>query len=748
MLKTQIFSGRGNVLFSWIKIILFSTVIWIVVIILSYNVAKQLIEEQITAINSGITAQIRGVLDNQFSEIEAVGLEIADAAFTPVVLISHKSEIAGVSHAYRDMVDHFRVTRATHGFIEEISLIHSDAEILITEDGILEYPLSGPNVLEFFIQVLSTLVTRPEWDRAAWIISPENKLYYIRAMMMEQHLKPAYLLIKIDDIQQRNILAAIQPEYYCILYVIDQNKNVLFSSGSVPEQFPGQQADMFLKNNVSEIIQDVGAFSAMKSEYADLLCCSFIPENIFLSDLNKLRNIFLGVSSAVAVICLILTVFFVFIHYRPLKKIISSFETELDLIPEKWNEYKQIESYAGQLLRQNKLNGERLRFLEEKMRNNNLERFLKGLLHYDQLHEAVRRNLPVTASWVLIQIKIAGSDFSSEVISLFLAALSDRPPDEIEFREIVYLEDTALVFAMVHGDDKEFEDKIYRFFKDSSRDFSKISDYKPVIVISRVFNKIEQAGFYYSECRKRLKEAEFFGQNDVLYAEAENPSDFIYLDSQEQKLLSEAVFSGDDVKTRIVLDSIIQKIEKKESGNADAARCMLFSTFTVLLQIQAETPGGSGHGLNDSFHAYSDFIKSEDINSMKQALTDIALIICGDINNARNEHKTRMLDKIINYVDTNLSDENMYLPSIADHFGMTPKYLSGFFKENSGNGLAEYIRRKRIEEACRLLEGKLTVKEIAGLTGFSNIISFNRTFKRIKKITPTVFRREIKMKAR
>ena len=63
------------------------------------------------------------------------------------------------------------------------------------------------------------------------------------------------------------------------------------------------------------------------------------------------------------------------------------------------------------------------------------------------------------------------------------------------------------------------------------------------------------------------------------------------------------------------------------------------------------------------------------------------------------------------------------------------------FKKTYRMSFKEYLLNVRIGYACRLLlEGSISISEIAYESGFENISNFNRQFKRIKGLTPKAFK--------
>jgi AraC-like DNA-binding protein len=71
---------------------------------------------------------------------------------------------------------------------------------------------------------------------------------------------------------------------------------------------------------------------------------------------------------------------------------------------------------------------------------------------------------------------------------------------------------------------------------------------------------------------------------------------------------------------------------------------------------------------------------------------------------------------------------------------MNSSYLSRYYKEQAGEGLAEYIARVRIGRAKELLAGDLPLAAVAGKVGLSGDIALIKLFKRFEGVTPGRFK--------
>jgi AraC family transcriptional regulator, transcriptional activator for feuABC-ybbA operon len=74
---------------------------------------------------------------------------------------------------------------------------------------------------------------------------------------------------------------------------------------------------------------------------------------------------------------------------------------------------------------------------------------------------------------------------------------------------------------------------------------------------------------------------------------------------------------------------------------------------------------------------------------------------------------------------------------LAQRAALTPKYFGTIFRQATGQSVAEYLLRLRIEEAKRLLrQRRFTVQEVAERVGIGDLYYFSKQFKRIEGIPP------------
>lgn len=106
---------------------------------------------------------------------------------------------------------------------------------------------------------------------------------------------------------------------------------------------------------------------------------------------------------------------------------------------------------------------------------------------------------------------------------------------------------------------------------------------------------------------------------------------------------------------------------------------------------------------------------------------------------------TDRFDKINKFILKNF-DKDISLPEIASVANMGITTFCNFFKEHYRVTFIAYVNSIRIGNACKLLnDNNQNVSEVAYTCGFKNLANFNRQFKKFKNMTPSEFKRNMKV---
>ena len=99
------------------------------------------------------------------------------------------------------------------------------------------------------------------------------------------------------------------------------------------------------------------------------------------------------------------------------------------------------------------------------------------------------------------------------------------------------------------------------------------------------------------------------------------------------------------------------------------------------------------------------------------------------------------------HLDVCMNQSKMYLnpklslQDMAAEIGTNRTYLSEYLNTTLNMTFYEYVNEFRVREACRIMDAmtaddRKSMTEIAELAGFNSISTFNRSFRKMKGVTP------------
>lgn len=99
--------------------------------------------------------------------------------------------------------------------------------------------------------------------------------------------------------------------------------------------------------------------------------------------------------------------------------------------------------------------------------------------------------------------------------------------------------------------------------------------------------------------------------------------------------------------------------------------------------------------------------------------------------------------RAMEYVDVNYS-RGVTVEELAADLGLTRKYLSRLFKDETGISPQQYLLKYRLDKASELLRTTaLSVKEVSYSVGYKDPLLFSRMFKQLFGLSPRQYREKI-----
>jgi AraC-like DNA-binding protein len=215
---------------------------------------------------------------------------------------------------------------------------------------------------------------------------------------------------------------------------------------------------------------------------------------------------------------------------------------------------------------------------------------------------------------------------------------------------------------------------------------------------------------------------------------------YYYFPLEVEQQLVNLVKTGDPSKTSALIDAVYKENFMIHDIPPVFERVLVANLLGALLKIVQAHPQieqAIAARLWDITHFYDSSEREQVFNEMRELYCSVCLVY----KQKRSGHSERLMDSIMRYIEQQYGENVLSVGSIAEHFGLTPQYLSGLFKKSTGQNLADYVVMVRIREAKRLMSNPdYTIAQIAIMVGYANDIGFIRVFKKNEGVTPGAFR--------
>lgn len=248
--------------------------------------------------------------------------------------------------------------------------------------------------------------------------------------------------------------------------------------------------------------------------------------------------------------------------------------------------------------------------------------------------------------------------------------------------------------------------------------------------VSGVYLKPEDMARAYEETKSILG-CRHAHEGNILFPEDVQRSDELpILTMAASNKLREYVMAGDVTRSEEFIRSYLQNRYLR-----DRDYVQLFSGIRgILLQIAADLSVFD----EDDIPFFTPTCSRDEQTC---ALADACRALCASFSDRRRSYNEQLKRGLLKYLEENYANPDVYGKSVAAHFSISEKYLSTFFREQTGVGFSNYLENLRLTQAAQLLDNsQFTVNEIANMVGFNSPNTFYKAFRRMYSISPSAYR--------
>ena len=762
---------RYSVLVPWVASYVLIMLIPLVFSVIVYLKTVNIIRLDITETNAATLKQIQQTLDGHLREIEELSIRINSNAKVRTLMdvfsgdYRHESRHETVKNVL-DMNSELSTYALANGYIKEFSLFFVEGDFVWSAYSIFDKK-------SFFEKsIFSQETSYSEWlsrMNVKYVNHYSGKsdggITFLQSLPIGSLKAKANLLVTLDVNKIRELITNAGWYENNIIYILDQDDRILFSSsitadGPVPII---HYADMSDNYGIHEAKTKTGKYviSYISSQRAQWKYVCFVPFAVFSEKAVYVKYLTLIGLLFCALIESLIALYFLKKNYHPLNHVITYLKAITGFLNKNKNEFGFIEDSIAHVFQEKERIGLELLRQNAALRGNIILKLLKGRYgaHYPDVESlntygiSFRSDFFVVALFYLDEYAESetaeNEESDEEKLKLFQNILAEAMSNIFGEKYLSFVVEADDIIAAVinfiikpatnwKSESEERFKKLEVFFQEKHR-------LTCTMAVSAVHETAKGINLAYREALDALEYQLFDWSSRVLFyedvKEAKNKSlNYSYTGETEQKLIN-SIISGNFELSRTILDEVFHENFTSGRSGVQLAKCLMIDLVSTYLKAL------NSRGLLEETQILGDKISIQELyecrtlEEIKQKLCEFLGLVCSYTLEYKEKHgEGRVIKKIISLVESNFSNANLNIASLADLMKMNPKYISSVYRAETGDSIITLINKTRIRFAKELLKSDLNISDVALAVGYGNSNAFIRIYKKYEGITPGRFR--------
>jgi two-component system response regulator YesN len=541
--------------------------------------------------------------------------------------------------------------------------------------------------------------------------------------------------------------------------VADANRNVIFQSA----EMSADTVEGLVRNNgealaVGEIVAG-GTSYLFSYEQAAVYGWQYYgvtPINEFNRQAASLRNFIILICSVLMVVGFALAFIFTFRIYNPIKKIrdvliAGEGVQELPFPAATKNELNAIGDGVYQLKQVNELYKSKLTLASLDRLEHSLLHLLQGsrIIGEEDAHQLLSTHFGFrSADYLCCTIYFEFKDrfykdiqdvdrivILNKLARLIAGLLKEHVPNYVfEYSRHLYV-------CVLNAQDDDPLNRLNQALDNLLKTFQYDALFCIIHVgVGQAYNELGAIHKSYNEAMTALQNRDPQFDFQVIYSQSlEIEHRFYYAFVDENKILNN-LRKGDLDAAEEAIRDVLRQNEMRNVSHQNI-HLLLTELYHTTLRYGTEREKGYNGLVTEEEHLILSGITQPPVDADMKL--ELIIRLCRQLSHRTvdpDSHTGAMVKAIILYIENNYS-KDMYLETISQEIGVSPKYVSRMFKEKTGMNLTDYISLFRVEKAKELLlQTKDSINDIAQQVGIYSRATFQRLFKKYEGVSPNEFR--------
>ncbi|BFT70688.1 helix-turn-helix domain-containing protein [Paenibacillus sp. P36] len=780
-IKINLWKKRKSVIFTWLISYSAVFIIPILMSLILYRESSNTLRSEIHRANNTMLQQVRETIDTQVEMMQRLSMELTWNTRVQSLIYTRMSSSDEQYTAYQ-VAKEFQMYQTSYANVDQFYVTWEAENTVLLPSSTRDYQAGFETIHDTGVISYADWLKLVKMNRSTifTVLPRKDSAYSKQSLALITRLpagsgsRPTGSVVVMADVERFNkAIAKVQSFSGGYVYVLDEAHKVLLSNTSTG--LPPSVLDQLGRSESGVIYtktsDEQSEIYYLNSEVSKLTYISVIPSKVYWQKAVYVRNV-MYISVAISLIgAAILTLFFMRRNYSPIQRLVKVLAgaEAVQGSQQEGNELSFIHRAVSDTLSEKEAIRVQLQQQHNMLRSNMLARLLKGRLDGP---------IPLQESLNSHQIELLSEDFAvllffmeaPEEVNISISSIGPYEKSRLAqfiltnvVEELVGMrghrgyvaEVDDMLACIVNFSSEEEEGRLQQLVSISVEAQQFLLEryrMKLTLSISRAHSTIPGIAAAYQEAMDAMEYKLVLGKQKIIAYEQlrKEPMTGYYYPLQIEQRLMNFIKIGDLAHAREVLDEVVDRNYGNSSmTSVTLVRCLMFDLISTMMKTIHELGEVDESFLAKHPNWMETMASSDTVKEMVEQLNRLLEDVCAytgakldvSISKGRAESLRELINKVNVYVETHYQDMDLNVGMLGDQFQLKASYLSKLYKEQTGEGLLDYINRVRVEQAKALLGFTVQpIVDIGKLVGFNEAATFIRVFKKFEGITPGKFR--------
>ncbi len=761
----DILRKKRSVLYSWVLPYIVIIFIMVAAAVSIFYFAENIIKEEIINSNRLVIEKMKDNMDNILSDVNRFSVEIASSqSIQDVLAISSPDNDMPYYTIYKAATEIGKY-KIFNSALKHFYIYLNNLKIVIAPGTVYDQALYYDSYLaarnysmEQWLEMMGQI------HKGEYLIMPYKEdtdkdalaVSFVRSLSLPMLGNYSGNLVILMDYQEFLVSSANENQKIkeSSFYILDRNSGLI--AGEAADGRFSNLSYNELRGNYGNITKSVEGkkviISYTTSKVNGWKFVTITPESVFWEKVQFIRNILI----AALILCTVLSAFisclFLRKNYNPLRDIVTSFQKKLHApTNSKNNEYDFIKQAFLDTFEQRESIRLKLEQQNQVLKAQFISSLLKGKELYAPMHELLstyNMNFKYSHFTVLIfYIEDINESFWNEnnhldadrhnLLKSIILSVEKELANHSFYGFMTEVDN--LPACLINMDpDENYKEILLGFMKEAVAFIGQNCRITLNIAAGSWHQSFEGIPEAFNEAVKTMEYSKVMGLSQpVFYSDIAIRTQNYYYPVEKEYQLINCIKSADYIAIKSIVDDIFDRNFVNSTPSLEIIRCLMFDLISTILKTANEVEKIDSRWFMEKMNPLEEMMKCKTFLEMKQKMLEILKQTCEFISQSRTQADYRVRDLVVDTIKKEYSNPNLGIGYIADRIGMHPYYVSRVFKEQTGEGILDYINKERILKSKELLKEKAgSNEEIAEKVGYTSIRTFQRAFKRLEGTTP------------